>query len=412
MLQVGEKTRFVDELEYLLEELQVRGSPNFSIICASLDDLIGKSCHAANSHSNSFFGLQLKSHGVLLEIFESLSPGGALVGDGGVHLRLLVLVGYLLHDVRRLDFFVPANCALKLAHFCFLESSEKSVCSKDSNWSLLKNSPIFTASAAALKQQDHLAFLGIWILTKMTLASLNSAAEDRFCDVLGRDEWLCASLFACLFAPFEEIVRDRAAALLDALFTVAADELVAPEDLISRLLSEASERKSVSAFKLAVSLTGSAEGASFLSRSPSPSWMPSLELLLQPFEDEALQPLAQSCFVNLIDRVPETVLDDLRTKDCSAKRSLLEELASQFEAGPSLLLALAIALAAHQNKTNAAVIKAAWREANEAFLCEKLRSFVDSFLVVQRDRKQRRGVRDSEQEERILLRLQSSISMY
>ncbi len=398
----------MDELEYLLEELQVHGRPNFAVICASLDDLIEKSCKTANSHSNSFFGLQLKSHGVLSQIFESLSPNGSLVEDERVQLRLLVLLAYLLHDVRRLDFFLPASCASTLARFCFQCENEK-LKDDEATFSLLKSSPIFSVSSNELKRVN-LAFLGVWILTKMTLASLNSPAEDRFCDALAQDEALCSRLFACLFAPFEEVVRDRTAALLDALFTVASDDLVVSEDLISQLLTEAAERNSVTAFKFAVSLTGSVEGAAFLGRSPSSTWMPTMKLLLKPFDD-SLQPLAFSCFVNLIDRVPEALLDELRAKDQSTKCSLLEELASLFAAKPGLLLALALTFSAYQNKTNAAVIKAAWKEL-AGDLCEQLRKFIESFLETQRAQKQRVRTKDFDQEKRVLARLQSALPMF
>ena len=394
----------MDELEYLLEELKVEGKPNFSLICAALDDLIGKSCRSANSHANSFFGLQLKSHGVLLQIFESLSPAGELVDSDEVHLRLLVLVALLLPDVRRLDFFVPAGCALKLARFCFKERVRED----DENWTLLKGSPIF--SLLDLKR-NHAAFLGIWILTKMTLASLNSPAEERFCDLLAGEEAFCQTLFGCLCAPFEWVVRERAAALLDAVFTFTTLELPVQEKSFNRLVADAVENNSAPFFKLAVTLSGSSDGASVLSRCSPAEWMPTLWLLLSPSEEDSLAPLKFSCFVNLIDRVPEGVLDELRVQNEDSKRSILGELASLFAGGPSLLLALAITFAAYQNKTNAAVIKAVWAE-KAPELCAQLRKFIDHFLSEQRTQKKRVRVRNFEQEERVLERLELSLTMY
>lgn len=417
MLQVGEKTRFVDELEYLLEELQVKGKPNFGAICASLDELIGKSCLKANAHSNSFFGLQLKSHGVLLSIFESLAPGGELVENDRVHLRLLVLIGYLLHDVRRLDFFLPNRSALKLARFCLLRAAaEERPFPNDENWTLLEHCPVFTNNAAIKNHRQHqqLHFLGIWILTKMTLASLNLPKDDRFCVVLADADDVCAALFACLFAPFDAVIRDRAAALLDALFTVSDSGTFAavPDDLIPRLVTEAADRKSVTAFKFAVSLTGSPEGAAFLARSPACAWMPTLKLLLLSpvVHGDAFQPLALSCLVNLLDRVPESVLDELRVQDADSC-SFLEQLASLFEGTQSLLLALAITFSAHQNKTNAEVIKACWKD-KRAELCAQLRAHVQAFLADQQCRSKRVKIEEIEQEKKAFERLEEAVLFF
>lgn len=396
----------MDELEYLLEELQIRAeNPNFQVICASLDDLIGKSCKGANSHSNSFFGLQLKSHGVLLQIFESLAPGGELVEDERVHLRLAVLVGHLLPDVRRLDFFVPGRSALKLARSCLNFNQDD--WAADENWRLLERSPVFTNSGIT---RNHSQFLAVWILTKMTLASLNLPGEDRFCDVLAAAEDVFARLTAGLFEPFEESLRDRTAALLDALFTFASVPIVVPCDLIPRILKEARMRASVFAFKFAASLTGSAEGARFLSRSSAAEWLPTMQLLLSGSQrderdktdeadeaDEIIHSLALSCFVNLVDRVPEAVLDELRAF------SLLQKVAGIFCQSPSLLSALAVVFScAPCNKTNAEVIKAAWQAEKKAELAVQVRKLIEAFLATKEGQRKRIKLpEEGEQQQRL-----------
>lgn len=401
----------MDELEYLLDELVVKDAKDISparlaVICGSLDDLIDRTCRGRDAHSNSFFGLQLKSHGVLLKIFESLAPEGKLVGGEGVHLRLLILIAHLLPDVRRLDFFVPSEVALTLAAFLF-KAIPASVENAD-HWKLLQKSPIF-ANSGLKEGKGYAPFLALWMLTKLSLATLH--APVGFSESLCADEYLMARLIDACFAPFPEVIRDRSGALLDALCTVSDGDVITwPESLIERLLEEARSRSSLSLFKFAVSLTGSNEGVTFLARS-SPKAAYNLLSSLLSVEDADLKPLALSCLVNLLDRAPESVIDTLRFKIANDKTSIIHKMAAMFTGDwTNLLLSLALTFSTHQNRTNAEVIKAAWPEESRGQLLASLRSLVQTFLTEQsKPQPVKRAKLDSSEREGILSRLSQSI---
>lgn len=413
MVQGGERTRFIDELEYLLDELVVKdakelSSSRLALICGSLDDLIDKTCRGQEAHSNSFFGLQLKSHGVLLKIFESLAPEGKLISGDGVHLRLVILIAHLLPDVRRLDFFVPSEVALTLVNFLFCAKG-----SEDEHWKLLEKSPIF-ANVNLKGVEEYASFLAIWILTKMTLATLNT--PDRFSDLLSERQTLMGKLIDGCFAPFPRVIRDRSGALLDALCTVSdnGDQITWPESLIERLINEAHTLASQSLFKFAVSLTGSSEGASFLARS-SPEAAYNLMALLLSVEDSDLKPLALSCLVNLLDRAPESVIDTLRFKISGETDSIISKMAELFaQDSTNLLLGLALTFSTHQNRTNAEVIKAKWPQESREQLQRDFRSLIQTFLTEQSKPQTavKRAKIDSPERDGILARLSQSMQNF
>lgn len=132
-MQVGETRRFVDEIEYLMDGLVVEQTTNATMraanmqcICDSLAEIVEK-CLPVGSTAFDVggFGLKLKSHGILTRIFDQLAPGGQLVDNDVVRLKLLILIAGLLHGVRRTDFFCEDPVIVTLAQFCLLTESTR-----------------------------------------------------------------------------------------------------------------------------------------------------------------------------------------------------------------------------------------------------------------------------------------------
>ena len=114
LVQSGETRRFNDEIEYLLDGIQST-SVSVSLVLSSLQEIIDKCFDANTKKINVSFAMKLKSHGAFGIIFDSLQNET----DPRILDMLVVLVVGLLYDVRRMDFFLKAELALKLINYCF-----------------------------------------------------------------------------------------------------------------------------------------------------------------------------------------------------------------------------------------------------------------------------------------------------
>lgn len=359
---MGETRRFIDEIDYLLDGLRITGPKSLPTIRASLEEIIEKCFDSlsAKFSVNVAFGMKLKSHGALGTIFECLDE----CDDPVVLDNLVLLIGGLLYDVRRLDFFLKPESSIKLARHC-LERTAAAV--SDSLIDKLKCTQVFKeVNTADWTEKEIFMHVAIWLLYKWTFSSVTSK-EAVFFSLLLKETELLKQIIAVINGASKDKISEQAAGLLDALLNnrkcsslveVLKDELIG---LLGKLSKKSS---SLVHMKLVVSLTGSPLGPSL--QDQQDFFFEIVKNLIKigvgSDNGEEVKILSLSSLINLIDRCDDFILDEFRYKIVEDGVSLLECLSKEYSNPKSdasmqkSLLALLLGFLCRQNRTNLQVM--------------------------------------------------------
>lgn len=209
LVEAGEHSRLLDEVEYLVEGLR-EGSDRSRLLC--LDDLLAK----VSEPEGGALGRRMRAHGLLARAAD------ALVGLAARHPRaaagVCCLLMVLCQDTRRLDAFVSAAHQLAVAGLLLQHPAEAYAYAAH----VRARGPFKDTLRAADTLTNRPA--GLWLLAKLVQGAPGPAAARELaalCAAAGADAAAAAALDALLAAglhsPFE-CLQARWALLVLALF--------------------------------------------------------------------------------------------------------------------------------------------------------------------------------------------------
>lgn len=159
LLEAGENSRFLDEIEYLVEGLRT-GSVLSRLLC--LEELLGKAFGCRK------FGPKMRAHGMLTKSIEYLGPL-VLEGEPRAGAGVALLIVGLCHDIRHLDAFISHSLLISVAQHLQSGKSESFHFKEH-----LAATQIFKEIPVAYHTNE---IVSLWLLAKLAQQSSKTTRE-------------------------------------------------------------------------------------------------------------------------------------------------------------------------------------------------------------------------------------------
>lgn len=161
LLEAGVNSRFLDEIEYLVDGL----APVHRLALGTRTRYLGQIVALVVSMGPAYAS-RMRAHGFITRIVDSLE--GVILQEMGILLNVVLLLICVANDVSKMDVFLSPKAAVEISHRLLQHAD---TCVEHAHF---KELPAF-------KNYPQLCYgsLALWLLTKLVVGALTMAGRER-----------------------------------------------------------------------------------------------------------------------------------------------------------------------------------------------------------------------------------------